>query len=358
MSVAPPSAVVRGRPLLALLAAVQLATGAWALLASRSWFGDFPGLRTGWVAAHPPFNEHLAVDAGAGFLATGVALAIAAWRPDRVLVRTAAIVYLVHAVPHTTFHLLDPGSGLPPLDVWLSSGGLVVGVLAALALLWTTRRPSAVNPPLAPTGEVPTTSLPPLDGPPPGLTNRVLFAVAQRRLGVVPASWRLLARVPRLLLPRALGDHAMGRFDHVPARLANLAQLRVATLVECAFCIDILSVAASRDGVRSGQLRDLARWRGSDVFDTDERLVLALADAVTATPADVDASLRDALVARFGTEGTVELAATLAHENARARANRVLGVAPQGFALAAGCPLPDLDRAVDDAPARGAEPTP
>lgn len=89
------------------------------------------------------------------------------------------------------------------------------------------------------------------------------------------------------------------------------------------------------------QLRDLARWQDSPVYDADQRLVLALTDALTATPAVVDDTLRDRLVARFTEEGLIELATVIGHENARARVNRALGVPVQGFAVAAGCPLPE-----------------
>ncbi len=59
------------------LAVPQLVTGAWAILRPAGWFADFPGIGPALVAAEPPFNRHLATDAGAGFLAIGVCLAVA-----------------------------------------------------------------------------------------------------------------------------------------------------------------------------------------------------------------------------------------------------------------------------------------
>jgi len=35
------------------------------------------------VAAEPPYNAHLATDAGAGLLASGLVLLVAAWLSDR-----------------------------------------------------------------------------------------------------------------------------------------------------------------------------------------------------------------------------------------------------------------------------------
>jgi len=56
----------------------QVVIGLWALAAPKSWFDSFPGFAPRVVAAEPPYNEHLASDVGAGFLATGVVLVVAA----------------------------------------------------------------------------------------------------------------------------------------------------------------------------------------------------------------------------------------------------------------------------------------
>jgi alkylhydroperoxidase family enzyme len=69
----------------------------------------------------------------------------------------------------------------------------------------------------------------------------------------------------------------------------------------------------------------------SNLFDSDEKLVLELADAVTATPARVTSELRQRLQARFSTPQLVELAAAIAWENYRARSNRVFGFGSEGF---------------------------
>jgi hypothetical protein len=89
---------------LALLGAGQGSTALFALLAPRSFFGNFPGLGAHWVAAFAPYNEHLVRDYGASFLAVSVLALFAAWRGDRILVRTALGIWLVAAVPHLIFH--------------------------------------------------------------------------------------------------------------------------------------------------------------------------------------------------------------------------------------------------------------
>lgn len=67
------------------------------------------------------------------------------------------------------------------------------------------------------------------------------------------------------------------------------------------------------------------------MFDRDEKLVLELADAVTATPAPVTPQLRTRLEERFSTPELVELSAAIAWENYRARSIRVFGFVSEGF---------------------------
>jgi alkylhydroperoxidase family enzyme len=69
----------------------------------------------------------------------------------------------------------------------------------------------------------------------------------------------------------------------------------------------------------------------SDLFSSDEKLVLELADAITVTPAKVSQELRERLQKRFSTPQLVELAAAIAWENYRARSNRVFGFGSEGF---------------------------
>ena len=57
---------------LVLLAAPNLAAGAWGLLAPEHWFDNFPGWAPRLVAAFAPFNEHLVSDAAAGLFAAGL----------------------------------------------------------------------------------------------------------------------------------------------------------------------------------------------------------------------------------------------------------------------------------------------
>ena len=97
-------------------------------------------------------------------------------------------------------------------------------------------------------------------------------------------------------------------------------------------------------GVTEDQLRDLSVYRESLAFSAVERLVLDLAVAMAAAPVEVPADLRTRLRRHFTEAQLVELAATLAWENYRARFNRVFGVRPVGYSAGAFCVLPETRR--------------
>ena|SRR5579859_699506 len=100
--------------------------------------------------------------------------------------------------------------------------------------------------------------------------------------------------------------------------------------------MDTNAVGSSKGGASAEKIDAVARWRESDRFDERERAALALAEAMTRTPADVsDAGFED-VRNRFTEEEIVELVCALAMENYRARFNRAFGIESQGFYRTAG----------------------
>lgn len=117
------------------LAAPQLLIGLWAVTAPGNWFRNFPGFDPRLVAAEPPYNQHLASDAGAGFLATGVVLLVAAIWGNRASLLTAFLAYAAFTVPHVLYHATSPADALTgPQNVAnvvaLGSGLILAGVFA------------------------------------------------------------------------------------------------------------------------------------------------------------------------------------------------------------------------------------
>ena len=94
-------------------------------------------------------------------------------------------------------------------------------------------------------------------------------------------------------------------------------------------------------GVTEEQLRDLPRYRESQAFSEEERLVIELAVEMTGSPVKLTPELQKRLRRYFDEPQLVELAANIAWENYRARFNRVFGVRPLGFSEGAYCLMPD-----------------
>jgi alkylhydroperoxidase family enzyme len=95
--------------------------------------------------------------------------------------------------------------------------------------------------------------------------------------------------------------------------------------------MDTNAVGSSAAGASEAKIAAVERWRESNDFDPAERAALALAEAATATPAEVSDEVFAEAQRYFSEKQLVELAATVALENYRARLNRVFAVESQGF---------------------------
>lgn len=110
------------------------AAGLWAALAPESWYDSFPGWAPRLVAAEPPYNAHLATDAGAGLLASGVVLLVAAWLADRRSAQLALVAFAAFAIPHAGYHVLNPAPGLTSAEDLQNAVLLAFTAVAALVL--------------------------------------------------------------------------------------------------------------------------------------------------------------------------------------------------------------------------------
>ena len=120
---------------LVLLAAPNLAAGAWGLFAPEHWFDNFPGWAPRLVAAFAPFNEHLVSDAAAGLFAAGVAAAGALWWRGRHVVIVAMAAFLAFALPHALFHLTHPADALSGTEDVVNTATLWLSVAIAVAIM-------------------------------------------------------------------------------------------------------------------------------------------------------------------------------------------------------------------------------
>lgn len=124
---------------LVALAVPNVFAGVWAILSPQGWFDHFPGFDPRLVAAEPPYNAHLATDAGAGLLASGVVLLAAAWLADSRSVQLGLVGYSAFAVPHAAYHVLEPAPGLTGAENVQNAAALVFTAGVAVALLVAAR---------------------------------------------------------------------------------------------------------------------------------------------------------------------------------------------------------------------------
>lgn len=123
-----------------VLAVPQLAIGIWAMVAPHHWYENFPGVHPHLIAAEPPFNEHLATDAGIGFFATGLGLALGAALARRSGVYVALVTFLAFAGPHTLYHALHEAPGLTSSEDVSEVLFLLSAVVLGGVLLWGAAR--------------------------------------------------------------------------------------------------------------------------------------------------------------------------------------------------------------------------
>src|SRR4030095_16677221 len=105
--------------------------------------------------------------------------------------------------------------------------------------------------------------------------------------------------------------------------------------------MDIGSAVGRTAGVTESQLVDLPRYQESSAFSPLEKLVIEYAARMTTTLVEVPETLFTALRQQLSEAQLVELTATIAWENYRARFNHALDIEAQGFSQGAFCALPE-----------------
>jgi hypothetical protein len=120
----------------ALLGALNLAWGAWAVTAPERFFRTFPGFGRQWTSAYPPYNEHLTSDLGGTMLALGVLLGLAAVLDRPVVSWVVAAGVGTFDLVHFGYHALHAGR-MTGVDRTFGLLSLAVSVLLPPALAAT-----------------------------------------------------------------------------------------------------------------------------------------------------------------------------------------------------------------------------
>ncbi len=95
--------------------------------------------------------------------------------------------------------------------------------------------------------------------------------------------------------------------------------------------MDSNAAGGSAAGATDEKIAAVMLWRASPLFDAAQRAAFALAEALTKTPAEATDAIYAEARRHFGEAQMVELAATIAMENYRARFNRAFLVESQEF---------------------------
>ena len=142
------------------------------------------------------------------------------------------------------------------------------------------------------------------------------------------------------LLKAVLGfENKVAKWDRLDADLKSYAQLASAGVIGCSWCLDFGYFMAHNDGLDLAKVREVPRWRESDVFTPVERDVLEYAEAMSVTPLTVTDELVAGLIDQLGAPAVVELTQMIALENMRSRFNSAAGLQSQGYSDVCELPL-------------------
>ncbi|MGX2993523.1 carboxymuconolactone decarboxylase family protein [Streptomyces sp. JNUCC 64] len=189
--------------------------------------------------------------------------------------------------------------------------------------------------------------------PPRTFFYRAVEWYAKRSYGQVLDPVRAAGHHPRVLRSLMGLERSAAKWDRLDPTLRALAEMGVAVVIGCSWCLDFGYWESTRRGVAPEKLREVPRWRDSEVYTEVERDVLEYAEAMTATPPAVTDELADRLRGRLGEAAFVELTAMVALENQRSRTNAALGLTSQGFKDS--CEVPPPGARQGAVPAGGGE---
>jgi AhpD family alkylhydroperoxidase len=170
---------------------------------------------------------------------------------------------------------------------------------------------------------------------------RVVYWFARRRFGAVPEPFTVLARHRKLF--RVAARHEMGAQKAstvLPANVREIALYRVAQQLGCSWCVDFGTMLQKHEGLDIERLQQIDHYESSPAYSRQERLAVAYADAMSASPTRATDEQVAELVAEFGQEGVLELTYQIGLENMRARMYSSLDVRDQGFTSGDACRIP------------------
>lgn len=172
----------------------------------------------------------------------------------------------------------------------------------------------------------------PMIDQPKGMLQRYAWRYSKKLMGVIGDPVRAIANHSGVLMASgALETVADKKWKALDPHLMWLAVQASSGAIGCSWCTDFGYYEGMQRGIDPRKVRDVPRWRESDVYDERERAVLEYAQAASGTPVVVSDELKARLNEWFNPEEIVELVAWVALENYRSRTNAGLGLRSQGF---------------------------
>jgi AhpD family alkylhydroperoxidase len=164
-----------------------------------------------------------------------------------------------------------------------------------------------------------------------GVYGKVMSVVAKKMWGEIPDVAYVMFHNKKVTKAVFGFEGKVGKFDKLDPTLSSYAQLASAAVIGCSWCLDFGYFIAHNEGLDVTKVREVPRWRDSEVFTQLERDVLEYAEAMTVTPPTVDDWMVEKLTDQLGVEAVVELTMMVAIENQRSRFNSAMGLASQGY---------------------------
>ncbi|WP_221583463.1 carboxymuconolactone decarboxylase family protein [Microbacterium sp. G2-8] len=163
--------------------------------------------------------------------------------------------------------------------------------------------------------------------------------IVTRMWGKVPDNAYILWHNRRVLNSTLGLERSAAKWNQLDPQLASYAEMASAGSIGCSWCLDFGYFLAHNEGLDLAKVREVPRWRESDVFTPLERDVLEYAEAMTDTPPAVPDALSARLLEALGAPAMVELTQRVALENMRSRFNAAAGLESQGYSDVCELPL-------------------
>lgn len=154
---------------------------------------------------------------------------------------------------------------------------------------------------------------------------------------------KLLSWSPKAAIGSAVFEALVAHKDPtISERMLKLVRMQASFTANCPFCIDMNSSEYEKSGITPDELaalQDHTLISTTDTFTNREKIALAYARLISASPLAFPGAFIESLKENFDEREIVILASTAAQVNYWARLNSALGVPPAGFS--GSCKLPD-----------------